>query len=80
MKKSSTLSKKSVNENAFTDFISEIKQDFLSIGAEIKNDLNGILDESKEDGKQIQKEAQEIIDSAVAKLDELKKSYERTKN
>lgn len=80
MKKSTTLNKSAnkqpINENVFKDFIDGIKNDFISIGTEFKKDLKSMFDETKETGKQIQKDAQEIIDDAILKLDELKKGYQ----
>jgi len=77
MKKSNTLNKP-VNEsvNIFKDFIDGIKSDFKNIGTEFKSDLIAMFDETKETGKQIQKDAQEIIDDACLKLEELKKGYQ----
>lgn len=80
MKKSTTLNKsinrQPINENVFKEFIDEFKNDFKSIGAEFKKDLKEMFDETKETGKQIQKDAQDIINDAMIKLDKLKTEYQ----
>lgn len=78
MKKSNIFNKQPINENVtiFKDFIDEIKNDFKSMGDDIKSDLKSMFDETKETGKQIQQDAQEIINDAIVKLDELKKEYQ----